>query len=715
MRFNQILINEIRRLLRNKKIWILFVIMLILNAAVMFVNDSKEDVVPAEYKQIKRQVLQLDMGEQLQILDALAQQDEADMILAGEDGDDKNTAAMQLLTELNIVAGYREYLDKIQTEAAENQTLSIFKNSKYALNNLKKTAKDYLPLASVSPSLAGGYGLSRVLAANSVNICILFLMAVLVMYSILEEKKSGVLELYESAQHGRGELCLAKMLSVILFTGFISLVFFMENVGYALYAYGMLDFNGAIQSLYGYEQCVFCISIGQFLVCYFLLKWLTLVFLGMLMFALASLLQNEIFYYVAVGLIFLVELFIYGIGIHIGNLSFLKYFNLISFLKTDGFFAYYNYNFFGWPLHMLETNLIGIIVLSIVFILFGMFVFVKYSCNYKSLRFKQIFVRKHFLRGICNMEGYKILYGNKVAIFIMIAIVFQMAVYSGKTARWYTTELDFKYYLKQIEGEVTAEKLDYIQAEKERFEELNAQYQVFEVQMERGEISESQFINETALLSKELQKQNGFSMVESYVEYIKALDCADKGFVYDRGWWYLAGSGNFNNDMKNGVLLVICLILALSGVIAQEYQYQMQAFIHIGRERRRSTFCKIGITGLLIVVIFTLVYVPEWLWVMKEYGLNGGSWAVYSLTFLSEFPIHCSITGYFLIIYLIRFVTALFMGGCILFLSRILKNTNLTIVVSAMLFLLPLLLHIINIQFIDSCSLNQFISGNMLF
>lgn len=741
MKIFRLVYNETGRLIRNKRFWLLAGAMLLLNIAVLFRYDAKSEVVPNDYKQLKKQILHLEVSKQLQVLEELAEQDKRMLLLDELAEQDKqmllldglaeqdelmlllenngysmpNSAAMQLLEELYMTMDYQAYLEKIQTEFKRNQDISIFAQSRFAINNSKKTAKDYQPLDGISLSLLGGYGLSRVLSVHVSTLCIIFLLALLVMYSILEEKKSGVLELYQSAPYGRAELCLSKIISIFLLSGLLNSLFFIENVAYAIYAYGGIDFTENIQALYGYNQCILQITVGQFLVMYFLFSWFGFLFVGLLMMVFASLVQNEIFYYAILGLVFLVELLIYGISYHIGKLSFFQYFNIAYLLRTEGFFTYYNYDFFGQAFHMPETNLAGMVFLCVIFSLLCVSFFEKYSCNYRALSVKQIFAGKRFSHTVWNQERYKIFYGNKVAVFIVLLSLFQLAGYSGRSAKQYIDEMYFKYYVKQIEGAVTEEKLEYMKGERQRLDALDAEFLSYEEQLESGEITEAVYDRRMSQILPELNKIPGFEMAENYVKYIMELKCENKGLVYYGGWRYLAGSGDFKTDIENGILLVISLILVLSAVFAQEYQYRMHTLVFISGERNRSIFCRLGISAIISTLIFALVYVPEWLWVYTEYGLNGSVWDVHSIPFLGAFPIECTVAGYYVIVYMVRYLVTLFIGGCIVFLGRILKNTNLTIIISAILFLLPLILHMMGMHFVDSCSLNKWISGNMLF
>lgn len=705
MSFLNVLKSETCHILKNKKIWIMLVIICILNITTIVLTDASSGANPDEYKSLKGQIIGLDYESQLQEIEETAFSDE----------ESEDTAISVIISELEAIYDYSEYLNDVLNDAKENQNISIFKNNTFSNNNLKKTAEDYSKLKSVSPRFVGGFGLAKSLSYPQSDVCILLLIIMLIICVILDEKKSGVFELYKSTPYGRGSLCIAKICIIVIGTGFINMLIFFENTSYAIYAYGSVDLTAAVQSLYGYNQCALNISIGEFLILAFLVKWLAFVFIALVMLVLAALMKNEIFFYAFVSAFFLVEFLIYRIGFYYGTFSFLKYFNIYIFLDSKKMFMYYNYNFFDMPVHLLRANLLGLACLCILLTILGVVAFVNHACNYKAIAIKRLSGNKKFCCSVFGTEGYKILYGNKVFLFLLILILFQIASYYDKSAKWYESEIIYKTYMTKIEGEVTEEKLEYIDSEEKRFEELRTEYEEYNGKLERNEISEQEFYELTDDIQQELDSEYIFQIVKEYVDYICELDDENKGFVYDRGWRHLAGSKTFENDIANGILLVLCLILSLSNISAQEYHYRMNTLINTGSRRNKSLVSKTVISFILITFIFMLVYLPEIIWVINEYGCACGSYTAASLKLLRDLPVKCSITQYFIIIYFLRYLAALIVGFTTLLLGRAFKNSNLALVTAALLFLFPLILHMLGINVLDVISLNRLISGNMLF
>lgn len=139
----------------------------------------------------------------------------------------------------------------------------------------------------------------------------------------------------------------------------------------------------------------------------------------------------------------------------------------------------------------------------------------------------------------------------------------------------------------------------------------------------------------------------------------------------------------------------------------------MQELLSVYKERNRVKRDKCIIMVEVITIFFMIIYLPEYLWVWNNFTLEGGDFTIKSLSLFSGTWFSGSIKAYLLCMYSIRYVTALLVGGACVLLGRILKNTNRTILIGGILFLLPLLIHLLGVEWIDKISLNAFLSGNM--
>lgn len=708
MKWKTILWNELKRLLQYKKIWIFLLAMMSFELVALFAYDSESDVNASEYKQIKKSIQTMSIDQQYTTV--LAYNFENETVEYNE-----NATVNQILSEIEIIMNYPVFLDKIQTEVKQKQKISIFETSKFAKKNLNKTARDYGNMKFLQLEFIGGYGLARSLSSHISILCNLVMLIILIIYSVFEDKKMELFQIYQTMENGKTSLCMAKIISIMLLMAIINIVFLSENVLYALCLYGRINMNGAIQAFCGYEKCILSISIAQFLILYCLLSWLVTILLGLFMYSVACRISNELTYYVIIAILFVIELLIYGVGFYIGGLSFLQTYNLYSFISIENFFDYYNYNFFGTPVHLLDVHIYGILILCGILICCSIYYFNQYGCSYKILKIKGISLKEQKLHSVKGCEVYKIFWGNSVFFILILLAVFQVLNFCNRSAKWDEIELGYRYYMRQIEGGITPAKIEYMKGIQEEIYRLDQKYQIFMKQLDNKDISQEQFGKLVRPIQIELKRYQGFQLAEQYWEYIQDVRCKNKGLIYDRGWDYLAGEEGFQQDIQKGLLFIVCLILSLSAVFSQEYIQHMDMLLKSMPQRLYSIMCKIGIAACISTIIYVMVYLPELLWVIQEYGLHGGNWDVHSIQNLKNFPIECTISEYYSLIYLIRYIVGLVISGCIIVTSRALKNTNMTIAIMIILFLLPLILHSIGFNAIDGLSFNKMISGNMLF
>lgn len=80
-------------------------------------------------------------------------------------------------------------------------------------------------------------------------------------------------------------------------------------------------------------------------------------------------------------------------------------------------------------------------------------------------------------------------------IFVIFLLVgFQVYIYQNKSVRWSANEYAYQYYISQIEGVVTQEKLDYIASEEEWYEKLHEEEDRVDRDYAAGKITEKKSI-----------------------------------------------------------------------------------------------------------------------------------------------------------------------------------------------------------------------------
>lgn len=699
MQYINILRGEMRRVLGEKGIYFLFLFLFAMHLLLLYVYIENDTVDAGRYRETKEQVFSMTGQEQEAYLAAEAENTEE---------------AWFLYEEWMTAEQYPEFLKNVEQQAEKEKGILIFNKNSYTIRNILKTEADYASMEGTELTLTGSYGLWRLFSFPVIDLLMLIFICYLVIILVLDDKKSGILHLFKTTRNGGLPLGLAKM-NVLLIASFMAtILFYGSGILYVWVLYGKVPLKASLQSLYGFECSTYKTSIGVFLCFYVLLKGLVNMLCGIIFYALGNFFQNVIYYFATIAGIAVVSGSLFFLGSHIGRVEMLKYFNLVYFFDTGSMYAhYYNYNLFGFPCSLSKVNFTGILLAIIISAILGIYCFVRFAYDYKRVNLQIHSGRRVKRINIFKIEHYKLFYGNRVFIFLFAIILLQGYLYWGKTPNWFKDQLYYRKYVKTIEGSCNEEKYAYLEEELQHIEKTEQQYDELEQRYCAGEVGKNRYEKEKEVYLKEIEAKNGLVNAIAYADYIRELDSPEKGFVYDRGWNYLGGTDHYSNDIKNSIMLVLCIIVSVSGLMAQEYQYEMQELLSVYKERNRVKRDKCIIMVEVITIFFMIIYLPEYLWVWNNFTLEGGDFTIKSLSLFSGTWFSGSIKAYFLCMYSIRYVTALLVGGACVLLGRILKNTNRTILIGGILFLLPLLIHLLGVEWIDKISLNAFLSGNM--
>lgn len=687
--------NEVIRIWGNYKLWLVLAAMLALNLCILLISFSVDDISPATYKSVKSEVME-----------------QPELITDAYFNNMDSPVYERLYKEYMSVLTYPAYVKHVMDDVDENSEISIFQNE-FSRRNLKKTKDDYESLKGISPEFVGSYGLEKAVSFYGSDAVVLLIIIIAVNSLFIQDKKNGMISLTRSARYGDGRLAFAKIFSVFSYVAVFGLIVFVSNIMLSAVMYGGVSPDAPVQSMMEYAQTGIHLSIGAFLVRMFLHKLLVYFFLSVVMVLLAIFSSNEIVLYIGVAAFCVVEMLAYVIGMA-ARLVLLRSISIVHMLNLSEYYEYYNYDVFNHPVtdSVIDTGIL--MVEAVVCLLAGLYAFSHCSPEYRSISHYRRKGRRERLYGLMAVSGQQFLFGYRIIIVIAALVIFQAVTYAGSHAGWYADELYYRSYMKQLEGEITEEKLAYIDDELERMEQIHEDFDRLDNDFNEDLISQREYEKQAEKFSAELAKEPALDRCREYVDYITSLDAPDTVFVYDRGWNYLFGNSSYKNDIKNGAILVIAALLGVSFMYAEEYKYKMNVLTNISAKRMRLAMVKAFTTLLYILMIFMLIYLPELLWVNREFGLTHKDANALSVMLLSDVGMNISIRGYCVLVYLIRFVTICVISLVTACLCKCIRNTNQTIIVAAIIFLLPLLLNMMGIHAFDRYTCNILLSGNML-
>ncbi len=562
-----------------------------------------------------------------------------------------------MLEQVTALTGYGAYLDSVQ-DSAESLGLSILFSdpNSFAHRNLEKTAEKYLPLYQVALTAGDSSGITLALESHTTTVFLLAAVVLLVFSLIREEREQGLMLLLKPTARGRSALILAKLAVLFLSLGMLMLLFYGGNLALTGNLFGLGSLSRSIQSLQGYLTSAWQISLGEYLVAFFLGKWLVLSAVG-LVFALVCLLaQNRVQASVIAAGITVVELCLY-VGIPCNSwLAPLRQLNLAAAMDTTAYFSdYFNMNFFGWPVDAAWAtaafcNAIGICCL---------FQIHRRWCreeNLETVRARAGMARSKIPSTSLTLhEGYKLLVTGRGAVLLVLLIALQWVCYGDVNAYELESEQWYQSYIAQLLGDVTAEKEAFLQEEEEHFAQVSRQQMEILEQAQRGELDSTYASYLVSSLAIPQAQQGGFLRVKSQWAYLQTQQALGKTvqFLSTTGYDHLLNDRRADvlDASKLGFVMAVCL----SAYFTMEADSGMNQLIGPSPAGKRRVFRrKLIVTFGFLLAVWAVCFLPRSLASLAIYPMEHADFAAASLAAFSPASAGCSILEYWLLLNLAR-------------------------------------------------------------
>lgn len=731
---------EFRKIAQNRKYLFIFLVLLLLNGSVLYLDTQKKAIYTASaYRSLHEDIEEISIEEAVAVLvknmkladycvEMQLGADEQDLMeKMGEEGDeilaaykngdcprytDNPYAEQQLfrrvLAEYRHCEGYQKYLDGIQNSAKQMEKLAELQGLEgYHYLNVKKTAKKFSGSTADGVRTGPTLGIEYALNADFTDYSILLFVFLAVLVLMMREKEQQQLLLSRTTMKGRGQLGGGKLLAGFAISGLTVVCFYGANL--LLYGglYGLGDLTRKIQSLERYRSCPFQVAVWEYIVLFVLAKILVCwLFSGI--FSLAAVCaRNSIGLYLSVLAVLGVESIIYFFAR--GSVLFfnLRKLNIIAFLKTNSVLeAYQNLNVGGVPVNyqmMFAYVVFGGIVLvsgiSVMIFAHQKGVHLVSSRGEKLTRFLHLPMH----RNLFIHECYKILWQGKVALIIAGLAVAVWYFYKPIEQRFPGPEERYYHlYMTKYEGRYTKEKHEDIKNSISSLDE-----QEMEILLHPSEDTTADEMR----LQSILVKRTALYQVLERAEYLSETE--QGAFVYEDGYRLLTGhpSGKGKNYTL-ALQMVLVTIICLAGIYGIEYETGMARLVASYARGRRELACrKLFIALLVATVIYGLTYAPYFYNVLHAYGTTMLGAPAYSLPELGKYSI--SLKWYLILVCTVRYIGVILAVGFILWVTCRVKRTSVVIALSTAVFIMPILLALLNVWGADFFLWNPFWNGRL--
>lgn len=588
-----------------------------------------------------------------------------------------------VLSHLSVVNDYKGYVKSVIDKSEDITGFAVFSDNSYSYKNAEKTGNDFEQLHSVKADYDISDGVNSASEFRLTDFLVLILIFVICDVLVGTDRIINITGLLKSCKYGRLRLILGKIAVIVFGTFVVSGLFYGMNFFISSSLYGMGDLSRSIQSVSGFENCILKINVLEYIILFVFSK-ITLMAVFALLICLCVLIsKSRIGVYIWPSVIaFMFTLLIIFTDDN-SDLMWVKYLNPIAFLDVKtSLGSYININLFGFPVGYCFLLFVILIVSVVLLLTLNVCVFItKNNWSYNKYKGKGLIKKEIPLEktNVVRHEIYKHLVANKTVWILMLVVAFQIGSVFLNPMRLSENEKFEKFFYQSLSGELSDENEDKIRS----------------------------LIDNT---DNAEEKYNIEKYVVPYYEYLSGQkqDGNDVSVVFYEGYNKLFGIGDKTSDFYT-LLLYVLLIITTVPLFVKDYEMKSIPLLRSTKTGIRKInflkfICSI-ITGLIINMV---VYLPFVIKVYCSYGLSGMNSTLISIPEFSNAPGDITIFQAILFVFTTRLLVSLVSVFIIGAVSLISKNTLTATIISILIFIVPLILPLSGIDFLNNYSLYYF-------
>ncbi|MCD8025892.1 MAG: YtzC family protein, partial [Clostridiales bacterium] len=573
----------------------------------------------------------------------------------------------EISEQLEYIASYPDYLDSIDAQAQQMNSISIFSESNSLSSlNISKTVEDYSELKGISLELGSDEPLISVLDFELIHY-LAFFFSVILVFAFVEERKRGLWNLVYSAPKGRFSLALKRAGILSLSVALVNIVMYavMFSVSFSFYG-GADDLFRNVQSIQLFQNFIYPMNELEFIAFYILINILTQLVLAFLIWFVVAFIQNTSIAIGAAGVIFAGEFLLYSLLPAQSNFALFKCMNVFYFVNpTEAIIKYSNINAFVTVINLFWLVIISAIIFTLIF--------ASLSVAVSSLKHPgktpgklEIALVKLFGRvtavywklveklNVIGIELYKVLIVQK-GIVVLAAFVF-VIFSSASTDYIYYSGADsiVKSFYEEYSAPVTDNTLKYVEDLENEIAEVDEEFLQRQEAYYNNEISADEYTDAQLKLDAYDNKREALEKIKERIEFAQtnSEQGTESWLVEPDGYENLLGESGFSRQQNFALISIFCLIIMLSGVFAFEKCSAMYPSLMATCRGRGCLFRqKIICAGALTAVVWLCSTAAELYDVCSQYTLSSFGAPVKNLEFLNSLPFNISIAAFLVILY----------------------------------------------------------------
>lgn len=617
-----------------------------------------------------------------------------------EEGFWENSFLYDISQQIEYINSYPDFIGEMYDRAKAQSASSIFGDeSSFSYKNLYKTADDYAGLENTKLSLVNSGSLTATVEYGLTDIFIIAVVLLICIYLFGYEREKGLYPLIRCTKYGRLKTIISKLAVLFVLSAIVSVLFVLVDFAVNIFLYGSTDLSVNIQSISEFRNCTLSVTTGQFLILFVLLKIVGIFIISAIFSLVFTCFSNySAIYLTGIGIVGIEYLFYTLIGQN-SFLNLLKYINVFYILDSGEYAgSYLNLNIFSNAVLSVPIVLIFFGIVFVLCLVFSCVFFCKYNQQKKGNVFSSCvekFKRRFFIingsTSVFKGEIFKFAIQNKM-IFLLIILVAYAVFSSFGTVRYpylEVTDAEYKIYMEYLEGDITAEKENYITEQQEYFDNLRLRLK---------EISSSDKLSDSTkqAMSKSIENildSKGIAFDRVKQQYFRLIELKEDG-IYARFIdenIYSAFVSSENREWNQFVLLLFVLLISVPYVFSIEYKNRMINLIRPTKNGKIQLYIrKISVIFIFTLLFFLTVYLPYLIRFINTYGINSFDTPIICVFKKLEVS-HFNVLGAVLMTMLFYLLIAYSATFVITAISVITENNMSAMVLSTVLIAIPCL------------------------
>lgn len=567
--------------------------------------------------------------------------------------------AKAMLQEMTTISQYSDFLADIQNNADTLSGISIFSKNVsdgFSARNIKKTADDYADMTNIPVSYEVSYGVTAATDFVITDFLAFSFLLVFAFIMLYEEKSKNLYAFIQPTPRGGAPTMASKILVLTVYTALISFLLYGGNLLFFHFTTGLGSLNRSIQSIGQFMGSPLHLSVGQFLLCYLLLKWLACFLVGLLVLCSSAWFRRMTSAFGVCALVLLGSFALYTFIPDNSRITLLKHINIFSlFCVQDMLGQYLNLNLYGYPISLFALRMFVILLLISILIAVNIWLFIRRKGSFLALRKKKCLPALPApapSKSLLWHELFKALHMNKAGLILIVYLLLILYSISHSSAYRLPDEIIYQNYMKQLEGPMTPDKIANLEAERLR-----------------PDVPQS------------------FERVWEKYCYISENPAAH--FVYDTGYIQLFGISEENDGTA---FLFLCLAIILSGYAIFPLEDQagttkLLMSAPLGRRYLARLKLLIGMIFSLFIGIINLL--QDFITVGRTYGFSALTAPISSLVAYRDLPSFFSIAGFIILCSLLKLMAGVAVALLVMAIARAVKNPVYTLLLCILTIGLP--------------------------